>query len=147
MYKKACFPCHWSLDHSGVPQSTTPYLSGMKIQGLKSKWLQDPGRALYLACSLTCHLGVSRDSARIIYISSWVERLLLESKDPSERDRERAKSPHWSSSAISSYHGLLGSLSALFSIARMVVAHNQCLPVVLPDSEPLQHRDFTCLAH
>lgn len=65
-----------------LPQSTTPYLSEMKIQGLKSKWLRDLRRALYLACSFTCHLGVSHDSARIIYIRSWVEKRLLESKDP-----------------------------------------------------------------
>lgn len=45
-------------------------------------------------------------------------------------------------SAISSYHGPFGSLSALFSIAHMVVAHNQWLPLS-SQTEPLQHRDFT----
>lgn len=47
--------------------------------------------------------------------------------------------------AISRYQGLFCNLSALFSIARIIVAHDRCLPVVLPDCEPLRHRDFICL--
>lgn len=49
--------------------------------------------------------------------------------------------------AISRYQGLFISLSALFSITRIIEAHNWCLLVVLPDCEPLQHGDFICLTY